>query len=94
MAGGTTFTRAPLMVFSSIIFLFCFLPLFFLIYFLADGRYKNGVILFGSIIFYAWDAPQFVFVLLGTTIADFIIVRNMAARKRVWQRRSLSSLRW
>lgn len=75
------------MVFSSLIFIFCFLPLFLLCYFLADRKYKNLVILLGSILFYAWGAPRFIFVILGTTVADFYIVRLMAAsdhkRKRV-----------
>lgn len=77
------------MVFSSIAFLFCFLPIFFLLYFLADGKYKNAVILCGSILFYAWGAPRFIFVLLGTTIVDFLVVRWMDSSRSVWLRRSL-----
>ncbi len=69
------------MVFSSVVFIFYFLPLFILIYYLADRKYKNAVILSGSILFYAWGAPVFIFVLLGTTVADFYIVRFMAAQK-------------
>ncbi|MCD6010532.1 MAG: putative rane protein involved in D-alanine export [Flavipsychrobacter sp.] len=68
------------MVFSSIAFIFYFLPLFILCYYLADKRYKNAVILCGSIIFYAWGAPAFIFVILATTFADFYIVRLMAAQ--------------
>ncbi|MEI8280034.1 MAG: MBOAT family O-acyltransferase [Bacteroidota bacterium] len=45
---------------------------------MADKKYKNAVILAGSIIFYAWGAPQFIFVLLGVTIFDFYIVRTMS----------------
>ncbi|MCD6011223.1 MAG: hypothetical protein K0Q79_1085 [Flavipsychrobacter sp.] len=67
------------MVFSSITFLFYFLPLFFFFYYLADKRYKNAVILFGSALFYAWGAPLFIFVILGTTVVDFYVVRLMAA---------------
>jgi len=65
------------MVFSSIIFLFLFLPFFFLAYFIAPARFKNIVILLGSICFYAWGAPRFIFVILGTTLADFFLVRLM-----------------
>jgi alginate O-acetyltransferase complex protein AlgI len=67
------------MVFSSITFIFYFLPLFFFFYYLADKRYKNALILCGSIFFYAWGAPQFIFVILGTTVIDFYIVRMMDA---------------
>jgi len=65
-------------VFSSIIFLFYFLPIFFIGYFLAPRRYKNLFILLGSIIFYGFAAPRFIFVILGTTLADFYIVSYMA----------------
>lgn len=77
------------MVFSSIVFLFYFLPLFLLLYYLADTRYKNGVILVGSVLFYAWGAPRFVFVLLGVTALDFFVVRFMAASESQWRRRLL-----
>ncbi len=70
------------MVFSSIAFIFYFLPIFFFLYYLADRRYKNIIILAGSILFYAWGAPQFIFVILGTTVADFYVVRLMAATEK------------
>lgn len=65
------------MVFSSIIFLFYFLPLFLSIYLLSPKAYKNLVILLGSCLFYAWESPRFIFVILGTTILDFFFVQNM-----------------
>ncbi len=65
------------MVFSSIIFLLYFLPVFLLVYFIADKRYKNPVILIGSIFFYAWGAPKFIFVILFTTWLDFYLVGFM-----------------
>lgn len=65
------------MVFSSAIFVFYFLPLFFLLYYLVPARLKNAVILLGSILFYAWGAPRFIFVILGTTAIDFFLVRLM-----------------
>ena len=70
------------MVFSSITFIFYFLPLFFIAYYFADKRYKNLVILLGSILFYAWGAPKFIFILLGTTIVDFYVVLFMASRQK------------
>jgi cyclophilin family peptidyl-prolyl cis-trans isomerase len=49
------------MVFSSIGFLIYFLPVFLLIYHLVPDRFKNAVILVGSIYFYSWGGPKFVF---------------------------------
>lgn len=66
------------MVFSGITFLVYFLPLFLLVYHLAPNRLKNAVILIGSIIFYSWGGPKFIFVILGTTFVDFLLVKKMA----------------
>lgn len=65
------------MVFSSITFIFYFLPVFLFFYYLADQKYKNLVIMAGSIFFYAWGAPRFIFVILATTVIDFHVVRAM-----------------
>jgi alginate O-acetyltransferase complex protein AlgI len=67
------------MVFSSIVFLLFFLPAFFITYYLADRKFKNIVILVFSVVFYAWGAPKFIFVILGTTLLDFYLVKWMDA---------------
>ncbi len=69
------------MVFSSITFLVYFLPVFLLAYHLTPHKYKNACILIFSIIFYAWGGPKFIFVILGTTFLDFILVKNMYEAK-------------
>lgn len=48
-----------------------------LVYFTVDKKYKNPVILIGSIFFYAWGAPKFIFVILFTTFLDFYLVKWM-----------------
>lgn len=65
------------MVFSSILFLLYFLPIFLLIYHAVKKRYKNTILLIFSIIFYSWGAPLFVFVVLLSTAIDYFIVREM-----------------
>lgn len=64
------------MVFSSALFLLYFLPIFLLAYFATPVRYKNGTALLGSLIFYAWGAPTFIFILLTSIIIDFYLVKN------------------
>jgi alginate O-acetyltransferase complex protein AlgI len=66
------------MVFSSVIFLLYFLPLFLLAYYLCPDRFKNYLLLVSSILFYSWGAPKFIFVILGTTIIDFSLVWLMS----------------
>ncbi|MEZ5083693.1 MAG: MBOAT family O-acyltransferase [Bacteroidales bacterium] len=65
------------MVFSSIIFILFFFPLFLIVYNLVGKRLKNFTFLFFSIVFYAWGAPDFVFYLLGSTLINFYLVRQM-----------------
>ena len=56
-------------VFSSITFLFFFLPVFLALYFLPSGlRYKNLLTLAFSLVFYAWGEPIFVLLLVGSII--------------------------
>lgn len=63
------------MVFSSVIFLVYFLPIFLVVYFLSPQKFKNLVLLVSSILFYSWGAPKFIFVILGTTTLDFYLVK-------------------
>jgi alginate O-acetyltransferase complex protein AlgI len=66
------------MVFSSSLFLLYFLPVFLLLYhFFKNTTYKNWVILVASIFFYAWGAPRFVFVVVGSVILDYYIINAM-----------------
>jgi alginate O-acetyltransferase complex protein AlgI len=65
------------MVFSGISFLFYFLPLFLFVYFVVPSRFRNWVLLIGSIAFYAWGAPKFVMLILLSTYIDFYVVRSL-----------------
>ena len=58
------------MLFSSIPFLYCFLPLVVLVYFLVPFKGKNAVLLAFSLLFYGWGEPKYVFLML-VTIAAF-----------------------
>ncbi|MBQ4543301.1 MAG: MBOAT family protein, partial [Clostridia bacterium] len=61
------------MVFSSIPFLYYFLPLVILFYLAAPKKLKNPVLLLSSIVFYAWGEPRYVFLMLGTVLANYIL---------------------
>lgn len=65
------------MVFSSVIFLLYFLPVFYLTYQIVGTKYKNYLILIASIFFYAWGAPDFIFIVLGSSVIDYQIVNLM-----------------
>ena len=65
------------MVFSSNVFLLFFLPVFLIFYFICPKKFRNYVILLFSIVFYAFGAPDFILLLLGSTIANYYLVRLM-----------------
>ncbi len=77
------------MVFSTALFLTVFLPVFLIVYSIVGKKLKNWVILIASIIFYSWGAPKFVFILIGSTIIDFYLVRSMYRAKLLSRKRAL-----
>ena len=68
------------MLFISPVFLIYFLPVFIWIYHITKDSYKNHLLLGASLIFYAWGAPKFVFILLLTTAIDFYLVKLMSQK--------------
>lgn len=64
------------MVFSSLLFLFRFLPCVLLIYFIAPGcmknTWKNLVLFLSSLVFYAWGEPIYIVLMLFSTVVDYI----------------------
>jgi len=61
------------MVFSSILFLFYFLPTILILYYLAPKSKKNAVLFFGSLFFYAWGEPVYVLLLVFSTVFNYFI---------------------
>lgn len=61
------------MVFSSILFLFYFLPAILILYFLAPKKRRNLVLFVGSLFFYAWGEPVYVLLLVLSTVVNYFI---------------------
>ncbi len=61
------------MVFSSILFLFYFLPAILIAYYLSPKKHKNLVLLVGSLFFYAWGEPVYVLLLLLSTAVNYFL---------------------
>lgn len=59
------------MVFSSLPFLFRYLPIVLLLYFIAPRKLRNAVLFFTSLVFYAWGEPIYVVLMLFSTIVDY-----------------------
>ena len=77
------------MLFSSIPFLYYFLPAVMLIYFLVPRVLKNTVLLLASLFFYAWGEPKYVLLMIATIILFYVcglgIGKSKTTRgKKVW----------
>ncbi|NLA77020.1 MAG: MBOAT family protein [Clostridiales bacterium] len=75
------------MVFSSLLFVYAFLPACFIIYIIARKLpLRNAVLLIFSLVFYAWGEPKYVLLLIAMTFADWlmalIIQRSKTKRRK------------
>lgn len=59
------------MVFSSILFLFRFMPAAFAIYYLVPKRFKNFTLLVLSLIFYSWGEAKYFPVMIASIVVDY-----------------------
>lgn len=74
------------MLFSSIPFLFYFLPCVAILYFAVPKRLKNGVLLLSSLIFYGWGDPRYLVFLLISVAQGYVF--GILIEKRLGRRRS------
>ncbi|MBO5452415.1 MAG: MBOAT family protein [Clostridia bacterium] len=74
------------MVFSSIEFLFVFLPAVLLIYYILPKKLKNLFLLLANIVFYAYGEPVYVLLMIGSIILNFVAgkIIEKVKHKRLW----------
>ena len=67
------------MLFTSLEFLFLFLPLCLAVYYILPFRFglRNYWLLAASLAFYAWGEPWFVFVMLGSIAFNYVVALVM-----------------
>lgn len=65
------------MLFSSNAFIFRFLLLFMIIYFIAQSKYRNGILLAGSLIFYGIGEPKFVWIMLASVMLNYVLSKRI-----------------
>jgi len=68
------------MLFSSIPFLYYFLPMVLAVYFLAPRKAKNTVLLVSSLIFYGWGEPKLLFLMVFTIVLFYFCGLAIGAR--------------
>lgn len=77
------------MVFSSLEFIFRFFPIFLLVYYIVPYRFRNVVLIFGSLFFYAWGDHKYLILIVLSVLVNHILVLNMnmyqsATSKKLW----------
>lgn len=75
------------MLFSSLLFIFQFMPIFFLIYYIIPVRFRN-VFLFGaSLFFYAWGEPYFLLLILLSILVNYVAGLLLEKNSNIKQRK-------
>ena len=76
------------MLFSSLLFLFLFLPITLLGYYLINKNYRNYWLLLASLIFFAWGGVSFTLILLASIVLNHIIglkvQKHLDSRRGYW----------
>ncbi|RKJ50827.1 MBOAT family protein [bacterium 1XD42-8] len=70
------------MVFSSLLFIFRFMIIFYLIYYIAPIHLRNLILLIGSLIFYAWGEPRYLILILLSIFINFCLGKGI---EKYWE---------
>lgn len=65
------------MVFSSLVFLFTFLPITLIVYYLVPWKIKNIILLIASLVFYAWGEPIYIILMLLSITFNYFMGRDI-----------------
>lgn len=74
------------MVFSSLLFMFVFLPLIIFIYYISPRFLRNLILIIASLIFYAWGEPIYIGIMLFTAVFDFtngLLIEKFREKKSI-----------
>ena len=74
------------MVFSSLTFIYIFLPICLILYFATKSiQQKNAVLLIMSLIFYAWGEPKWIVLMVISTLVEFIGAKLIDRHRDTWK---------
>ncbi len=69
------------MVFSSLTFLWIFLPVVLIIYYVSKERFYNIILLLASLVFYAWGEPFYVLIMLASILFNYVSGLTLNSKK-------------
>lgn len=76
------------MVFSSMLFLWAFLPITLILYYISDLKLKNIILLLASIVFYSWGEPKYVILMVISVIINYIVGINIGKSNSIYNAKS------
>lgn len=77
------------MLFSSMIFLWAFLPVTLISYYLLRAEYRNYVLLAASLFFYAWGEPVYILLMLCSILLNYLFGIGLERTETIWKRKSV-----
>ncbi len=77
------------MVFSSIMFLFIFLPMALILIYSAPKKTRNAVLFALSLVFYSWGEVRYIFVMLASVLVDYTVSNMMVKTQRTATQRTV-----
>ena len=82
------------MVFSSMFFIWVFLPILLLVYFLFSKHLKiqNAILLLFSLLFYSWGEPKNIIYMIITILINYFLALLLSQSKVKWKRRVFLTL--
>ena len=60
------------MYFSSLLFLFVFLPIVLAVYYIVPRKFRNAFLLLANLIFYGWGEPVFILIMIVSVVSNYI----------------------
>lgn len=61
------------MVFSSLVFLFVYLPAVLLVYYISPAKWRNLVLFLENMIFYGWGEPVYLLLMMFSIVVDYLL---------------------
>lgn len=66
------------MVFSGVTFIYYFLPIILFIYFVSKTKYRNIILLLGSLLFYFYGEPKYIIVFILSGIINYFLGKKIS----------------
>ena len=70
------------MIFSSLLFIFIFLPVTLILYYISPWKFKNLILLIMSLVFYAWGEPVYILLMIFSILFNYFSARQMDLYRR------------